>query len=566
MRPSGSSLLQLVVLPVVLVAAASLWRLHAQAWDLGGRSPILNYDSAQYALAAREMAWHGRLASPYGLPIDLVRHAAPPWPLAVVQPGLVLFEAAVFRMVPPRGVMAGSDPRAWLTLILPFCCYLGIAASLALSVRHVFRRWWPEAPLRASAGAALVVGLGFALDPEAQHFAVGGFTELPFTLGLLFAFFGLALEAPMRAPLAYGLLLGLTGLFRANMLGLAPLFALGAAACAPPPRRVRVALLVLAGFALPLAPWWLWKWRTFGSPAWDLTRYVVWDGVQGRTWFSLYHQAALPALPAGAQAWALLAGKTLHNLPELLGQMLAGPRGLWFGGLLGWLVLARPPRPLAAAGWVAIGAAAIGVLGAAVSIPWLRFLFPTRVLLEPIGLLALWALLERVPPATLPVAVRRTLLVAIGALALAWGGWCTARGLEEARQTASERGVPSSRTLTNISILLSGELAPGEPLMSNLGPSLAWQTNHPVLHLALTPGDVEACRRRLDFRHIVLVFRGDRRAWPGWSEIVEREGLARTLPRLDVLDERRYRTPDGFLVVWLVLGPLGPALAGRAAP
>jgi hypothetical protein len=101
--------------------------------------------------------------------------------------------------------------------------------------------------------------------------------------------------------------------------------------------------------------------------------------------------------------------------------------------------------------------------------------------------------------------------------------------------------------------------------MSNLGPSLAWQTNHPVVHLALTPDDVEACRRRLDFRHIVLVFRGDGRAWAGWTEIMEREGLSRTLPQLGVTDERRYRTADGFDVVWLVLGPLGPTLAANAA-
>ena len=555
----------LLLLPLILLAGAQLWLTHARAWDLGGRSPILNYDTAQYALAARELGWHGRLASPYALPVDLVSHAAPPWPLAVVQPGLVLFEAAVFRLVPARGSTAGPDPRAWLTLILPFCCFLMIAASLALSVRHLFARWWPDAPTFARAGAALTLGLCFLLDPEAQHFAIGGFTELPFALGLVFAFLGLALEVPVRRPLVFGVVLGLTGLFRANMLGLVPLFALGAAACAPRPRRVRTALLVLAGFALPLSPWWFYKWRVFGSPSWDLTRFVVWDGVQGRTWFSLYHRAALPVLPRGGEAYALLAAKTLHNLPGLAGQMLAGPRGLWFGGLLGWLVLARPARPLAVAGWVALGTAGIGVLGAAVSIPWLRFLFPTRVLFEPIGILALWALIERIPVPTLPAAARRALLVAAAALALAWGGWCTVRGLEEARFTSRERGVPSTSSLTSLSILLSNDLAPGEPLMSSLGPSLAWQTNHPVVHLAYTPDDVEACRRRLDFRHIVLVFRGDRRAWPGWSEIVEREGFARTLPRLGVTEERRYRTADGFDVVWLVLGPLGPTLADNAA-
>jgi hypothetical protein len=564
MRRHAPALLQLAVLPFVLLAAAYAWWLHAKAWDLGGRSPILSYDTAQYALAARELAWRGDLATPYALPIDLATHASPPWPLSVVQPGLVLFEAAVFKLVPASGAQAGPDPRAWLTLILPFCCFLMLTASLAMAVRHLFRRWWPEAPPWAIAGAGLVLGLGFALDPEAQHFATGGFTELPFTLGLLFGFLGLALEAPVERPLVFGLLLGLAGLFRANMLGLAPIFALAGAWCAPPPRRLATLALVLAGFALPLLPWWFYKWRAFGSPGWDLTRYVVWDGVQGRTWFSLYHQAALPQVPGGAQAPAMLLGKALRNVPTLLGQMLSGPRGLWLGGLTGWLLLARPPRPLVAAGVMALLAAAVGLATAAVSIPWLRFLFPTRILVEPMGLLALWALITRIPPGSVSVAMRRTLLVVAAALALGWGAWSTARGLEEARATSRERGVPASTSLTSLSILLSNDVAPGEPLMSNLGPSLAWQTNHPVIHLALTPDDVEACRRRLDFHHIVLVFRSDQRAWAGWSEIVEREGVARTLPRLGLADERRYHTADGFTVVWLVLGPLAPALASAA--
>ena len=212
---------------------------------------------------------------------------------------------------------------------------------------------------------------------------------------------------------------------------------------------------------------------------------------------------------------------------------------------------------------VALAASAVGVLSAAASIPWLRFLFPTRVLLEPMGMLALWALLWRLPESAVSARMRTALLAVSVALALGWGGWCTWRGLDEARATSQERGVPSTSTMTSISILLSGDLAPGEQLMSNLGPSLAWQTNHPVVHLALSPDAVEDCRRRLDFRHVVLVFRENTRAWDGWSEIIESEGLSRTLPRLGVTDERRYRTPDGFVIVWLVLGPLPPTMAAN---
>ena len=554
------SLLELLVIPVVLAAGTTLWLLHADAWDLGGRSPVLNYDTAQYALAARELAWHGRLATPYALPVELQHHAGPPWPLAVVQPGLVLTEALAFRLVPARGANVRSDRRASFTLVLPFICFLLAGAGIALSTRHVVARYWPEASHVTRAAAALMVGLAFVLDPEAQHFAIGGFTELPFTLGLLLAVFGLALEIPRTTPLRYGLVLGVAGLFRANMLWLAPVFAVAAAWSGPRERARRTLALVLLGWVLPIAPWWFYKWHEFGSPGWDLTRFVVWDGIRGQTWFSLLHQATLPVLPHGAEAVTLIAGKMFGNLPGLLGAMLLGPRGLWLGALVAWLVLMRPQRPFAAAALAALVAAALGVLTAAASIPWLRYMFPTRVILEPLGMVALWALIARLPSPAVSLAMRRTLLALVAALALGWGGWSTAHGLAEARVASRERGLPSTRTLTELSIALGARIAPREPIMSNLGPSLAWQTNHPVVHLALAPGDVEACRRHLDFRHILLVFRDPRAAWGQWGEIVAREGWAGTLG-LDIEHETRFVTPDGFQVVWLELRPLGPALA-----
>lgn len=559
-RSPGETLL----LPLLLMAGAALWMLHARAWDLAGRSPILNYDAAQYALAARELAWHGRLATPFALPVDLVHQAHPPWPLAAVQPGLVLVEALVFKLVPARGAVAGSDPRAWLTLLLPFCSYLFLGAALAMAARHLFARWWPDAPPDVRLGAAFVLGLSFLLDPEAQHFATSGFTELPFTVGMLLALLGLALGVPGRRPLVFGIVLGVTGLFRANMLWLAPLFALAGAWSAPGGRRLRTLPLVLLGFALPLAPWWAYKWIAFGSPAWDLTRFVVWDGVQGRSWFTLYHLPQLPDVPRGAEAAGQLADKVLRNLPRLVKAMLHGPRGVWLGALVGWLLLVRPPRPLAAAGLVALGALALSMLTAAVSIPWLRYLFPARILVEPAGVLALGALLAHITQGAVSDKGRRVLFAAIAALALAWGTWSTLHGNDEARATSRERGVPSSTTITRLSIVLNSRLAPGEIVMSNLGPALAWGSLHPVLHIAVTPGDVTACRRLADFRHILLVVREGQRSWPGWNEILEQPGYAATIPGLNLVKEERVRTRDGFLVVWLELGPLEPALAANA--
>ena len=230
--------------------------------------------------------------------------------------------------------------------------------------------------------------------------------------------------------------------------------------------------------------------------------------------------------------------------------------------------LPRHVRPLAAAALAALAAALLGTLSTAASIPWMRYLFPTRIVLEPMGMLALVALLARVPRGAVTPAMRATLFALVAVVALGWGAWSTARGLDEARLESRERGVPATRTLTAMSVLLNQKLAPGEPLMSNLGPALAWQTNHPVVHLALAPADVEACRRRLDFHHVVLAFREPRAAWGEWSTVMARKDYARTLP-LGVVHETRYESQDGFSIVWLELGPRAPALAaalGRPAP
>jgi hypothetical protein len=548
----------LLPLGLAMLAGAILWYAHAQAWDLGGRSPILSYDSAQYALAARELVWHGRLATPYALPLDLASHAGSPWPLSALQPGLVLAEALIFKLAPFHGVPVGSDPRAWLTLILPFMSYLMLGAGGVLGMRHLLARYAPDSPPLWRMGAPAAVGFLLLLDPEAQHFAVTGLTELPFTVLLLAALLGLARGAGELYPLAFGLVLGLAGLFRANMLWLAPLFALASAWCAPPGKRVRVALGILAGFALPLLPWWSYKWRAFGSPTWDITRFVVWDQVEGRTWFQLYHRPAPPDIPAGIEAVRLLAAKTWGNLGKLLPVLLEGPRGLWFGALVAYL-FTRPRRPLAASAVVALAALALNTLAACASIPWLRFLFPTRVLAEAAGLVAVWSLVQRIPQSG--ERLRQGICVAAAVLALAWGGWLTQRAQAEAHETSRERGVPQSRTLTALSIALNETLRPSETVMSNLGPALAWQTNHPVIHLAYSPADVPACRTRHEFRHLVLVFRDAERAWPFWQEIVEHYGTASTIPGLNVTRERRFRTVDGFVVVWLELGPNTEALA-----
>src|SRR5262245_12029320 len=331
MAPTRRSTDHLLPLVMVLLTGAVLWYAHATAWDLGGRSPILSRESAQVVLAARELAWHGRLATPYALPIDLVAHADPPWPLSAVQPGLVFIEALILKLVPARGATAGSDPRAWLTLLAPFTCYLALGAFTLLATRYLFARHVPDAPHWVRVAAPTVLGLTAVLDPHAQSFALSGVGDLPATVLLLLSLFGLALGAASTLPFTLGVMLGLAGLFRAGVVWLAPLYTLAAAWCAPPGRRLRAAALVLVGFAAPLVPWWIYKVRAFGSPAWDLASLQWWDRVEDRSAFAMLHQAEHPDLPHGLNAVALLASKSAGNLARTVPQLLSGPRGLWLG-------------------------------------------------------------------------------------------------------------------------------------------------------------------------------------------------------------------------------------------
>src|SRR5262245_63851983 len=81
-RPTRRSAPDLAIRLVLVLAGLGLWLLHARSWGLGGRSPVLNYDTSQYALAARELAGHARPATTFALPIAPAAHGLPARPAA----------------------------------------------------------------------------------------------------------------------------------------------------------------------------------------------------------------------------------------------------------------------------------------------------------------------------------------------------------------------------------------------------------------------------------------------------------------------------------------------------
>jgi hypothetical protein len=570
MSMAARAVSHLMLFVVLGATGAWLWQRHAVAWDLGNRSPILSYEAAEYMLAARELAQHGQFATTYALPIELARHAQPPWPLASVQPGLVMTEALLYRLTPAPSHMVNGRPFEsrrpdqfeFLALVLPFTCYILIAIALAFASSRLLRVFYPSVPIAGRTLAGGLVALAFLLDPESQHYAVGGFPELPFTLGLASAIALMALGSAARAPLLFGMLLGVTGAFRGSMLWLAPAFALGVAYSAEPGHRVRLLARTLIGYAIPLVPWWLYKWHAFGTPGWDLSALSLWDGVQGRTWFTIFHQSEPPELPHGWSAATLLAQKLFRNLWPLAGELARGLRPVLAGALVLWLVtVQQAPRAIRAALATILAVMAISIAVAALSVPQLRSVFPARVTLEACGVLALLGLLQGAPH--LSGVARRALISLAAVLVLAWGAWQTWRGGVEAAEASQQRGTPTTLTLLQIATFMNREIPAGEPVMSNLGPALAWESRRPVIHLAASPDDLTACRRRMDFRRVLLVFRDAEHAWPEWQEVIAHPTESLNRVEWGVRHVRRFDSADGFQVIWLDLAPLGPELAGR---
>jgi hypothetical protein len=563
------SLSNVLMLMSLLGAGCLLWMGHARAWDLGRRSPVLNYDTSQYALAGRELAQHGRLSTPFVLPIELGVHLGPPWPLSMVQPGMIGLDALVERVLPNPvnsegshyGAWARPDQREWMLLPFPFMCFVMSGITLGIAVRHLLERLAPDLARGWHAAGAFVVGMAFLLDPEAQHFAMSPGTDLPFAFGLVGALATLALGRAWERPLLFGLLLGLTASFRVATYAIAPVLIAAALLDSPSDRRVRVLVASLIGFAIPLAPWWIYKWRAFGSPAWDMSRLMLWDGVHGRSWFDLFHLPEMPVVPTGGAAVIALSVKAARNLSGLLSALLIGPRVLWALALPAWLILERPRRSVAVAGTAVIAVLLVTLICEALTIPWLKNALGARVLLEVAGPLACWGLLARWQSAGLGRGMRRALSLALAGLVLSWGALQTRRGLAEASHFSQERGTPSTLTLLKLAVLLNQSVPAGEPVMSNLGPELAWEARRPVIHLSRRPEDMAACRRLCDFRNVVLVFRDATRAWPGWTELVAHPMEASRDPAYNVVHTRQYQSADGFTVVWLELGPAEPKLA-----
>ncbi len=525
---------------VGLAACAVLW-LHARSFGLGGRTPLLDPEGASYALAAKELAAAGRFQTPSALPLDLVRHPLPPWPLAGLEPGLVAADAALFR---------AFGAREELVLAWPLMAFAALAVAI-----------WVAGARISSALGATVAALGWILDPVAQHRALAGTPEAPAALLLFLVLAAIASGWPERHPFGFGLLVGAGGLLRLGLFGVAPVLCAAAAVAAPRPERGRVLGYALLGAFLLFTPVWAYRAASGGTLHWHLVRSGLWNGVDGSSWLMLTHVPQLPPLPDWGSIAAKLIGKAMGQFPSVLFALTEGARGTLIVALLAALLWLAPSRPLAWAGWCALLTLAFFALGACFTTPSARQLLAARAPVEAGGLWGLLALLRAAPQRYSP----RLLRAAALAVVLTWALFQDLLGFQVARQASQRSPFPSPSELDGLARSLAAECTANEVVMSNLGPLLAWKAHRPVLDLALSPADLEACRHRVEFRRIVLVYRDPGDAWPQWREVVLRGGRASLEPEWNIAQWKNGYTAGGFRVVWLVLGDLPPRFARAAS-
>ncbi|MCE9626661.1 MAG: hypothetical protein K8R56_01945, partial [Candidatus Eisenbacteria bacterium] len=82
----------------LLAVGIALWLVHAWITIAAPGRSLLSFDSAEYALAARDLVTTGRLTTPYSYVGALNEHLRPPYPLLAGHPLLPVLEAGVFKL------------------------------------------------------------------------------------------------------------------------------------------------------------------------------------------------------------------------------------------------------------------------------------------------------------------------------------------------------------------------------------------------------------------------------------------------------------------------------------
>jgi 4-amino-4-deoxy-L-arabinose transferase-like glycosyltransferase len=494
----------------VLVFAALLWGVHAWLTIARPQRALFTFDSAEYALAGRELVQTGRLATPFAYVGTLREGAHPPYPLLAGHPLLPLLEAAVFRVC---GV------HAWGSLVPVALAYL-VTVALAMRLAVAAGSSWP---------LAVIAGLALAGTPAMLANASDGLSELPFTAAWTAALLVLAKFRRTPRALLLGALLGLAHLARPVVVPTLPVWLAAVALAAGPdhPRRLRRVAEVLAGFAPFALAIVIYKWRATGNPFADVGSFMLLVGLAPE--FQPQNVARF-LHPPDAVAWirahpGAFTHKLAGSLPFMAGTALH--LGGWAAGL-GFVVwLLRPRRDGSGPLRLVTGGSLVAMAGlAALTLPRVQYLFPALPAAVALGA----GELEHLGRATrLP---RRLPLALVAALL----SWSSVRPLAaewaSIGRTTRPEGAFHEADLVRCGRAVAERIAPGTLVASDMAPWVSWYAERPSVNVPLSTDDLTELRARHGLGAVVLtnewmVMLPGNEAWrdalegrtvpPGWS-------------------------------------------------
>jgi len=465
---------------LLLLGAAAVLAIHVQLTVRRPDRALFTFDSAEYAIAGRQLRHTGVLATPFVHPAVLGRLPGPPFPLVTGHPLTPMLDALAFTLV-------GDEASG--TLVPPGLCFI---ALVGLAVAFVRRTTGEPA-------VALLAGAGVALSPLMLHDASEGLSELPFAVAWTGALLLLWDLPNARRGGALGLCLGVAHLARPVIAPLLPVWLAVVAAQSPAGTRLRAVLWTLAGFAPFALALLAYKWSSTGSPFTESGAHLLLvDLAPG------WSVGRLNCMPDPPNAWAWLAAHPGALLAKLVRE---APRMAWAsvmrdGAPVGLLALSYLFTPIErgerAFRLGVLALIATLVLLVSLTVPNPRYFDPLVPGLWALALTEAWRIARGARLGHRAAFALGAVIVVVCAL------WPTLRQWRDTvRTNARDRGVFAEHEWRSFGRVLREQLGPGL-VVSDVAPWVSWYAGAPTVLLPNTPAEFAVLERRIPVATVVL--------------------------------------------------------------